>query len=318
MHAMRILKALIFVLAASMAGEALADDCKLQQIASLDMTVTKDGRILIPISLDDTPRLVVPDTGGVVGMLGNGIPAELGLKATPIRGGEVYVGSGQKPTHFVTIPSLKIGPDEAKYTEFILVDWADDAEHSVGTVGGDILRNFDIDIDFAANKFNLFSQDHCDGKVVYWARSYTDADVQIDHHAHITVTMSLDGHDVEALIDTGTNVTMVSETFAKRTFGIDASSPGVETIPDGSGILHRYKFKSLSVSGLSMPDPEIVIMPDVMAQQSQADINARKMQGHEDAVEGPSLILGTDVLRHLHIYIAYKEKKIYVTAAGAH
>jgi hypothetical protein len=30
------------------------------------------------------------------------------------------------------------------------------------------------------------------------------------------------------------------------------------------------------------------------------------------------LILGMGILRQLHIYIAYREKKLYVTAASAH
>jgi hypothetical protein len=30
------------------------------------------------------------------------------------------------------------------------------------------------------------------------------------------------------------------------------------------------------------------------------------------------MLLGMDVLSKLHLYIAYKERKIYLTAAGAH
>ena len=29
------------------------------------------------------------------------------------------------------------------------------------------------------------------------------------------------------------------------------------------------------------------------------------------------MLIGMNVLRHLHIYIAYKEQKIYITPAGA-
>jgi hypothetical protein len=32
---------------------------------------------------------------------------------------------------------------------------------------------------------------------------------------------------------------------------------------------------------------------------------------------GSDLILGTDVLRHMHLYIAYGEKRLYITAAQA-
>jgi hypothetical protein len=29
------------------------------------------------------------------------------------------------------------------------------------------------------------------------------------------------------------------------------------------------------------------------------------------------MLIGMNVLRHLHIYVAYKEQKIYITPAGA-
>jgi hypothetical protein len=36
--------------------------------------------------------------------------------------------------------------------------------------------------------------------------------------------------------------------------------------------------------------------------------------GHSD----PTIILGMGILRQLHLYIAYREKNLYVTPASAH
>ncbi len=40
--------------------------------------------------------------------------------------------------------------------------------HVVGVIGTDLLGKFDVDLDIAHKKLNLFSPDHCKGQVVYW------------------------------------------------------------------------------------------------------------------------------------------------------
>jgi hypothetical protein len=49
--------------------------------------------------------------------------------------------------------------------------------------------------------------------------------------------------------------------------------------------------------------PDIVLIPD-----RESKVGA----------SGPKMLLGMNVLRHLHLYIAYGEHKLYVTPATAH
>lgn len=319
---MRRLLAGIAFASASLLSAAHAQDCKLVEIASLDAKPARDGRVLLPITLDDTPHLLFMDTGSEIGMLSTSVVDQLGLKLQRINNGMTfYRFSGDSMTHYVSISSLKIGPDEAKYTAFLVADWSNEDPASDGVLGTDILKNFDLDLDFAANKLNLFSQDHCDGKVVYWAREYAVLDADIDKTGGITVAMTLDGHDVKAIVDTGTALTTLNETDAKRDFGIDPTSPGMETLTDARGIkYYRYRFKSLSMGSVTMPNPLIFILPDAAGAAARRDVTEQKLQGYQGigAYRGPAIILGTDALRHLHLYVAYREHKIYVTAADAH
>ncbi|HEY2067995.1 MAG TPA: retroviral-like aspartic protease family protein [Rhizomicrobium sp.] len=319
---MRVLCAACFLLATLTAAQAEAQtqDCALKRIASLDMTALPDGRFTIPVMMNDSPRAVMPDTGSPIGELNEALAHELNLTERKIlEAQDVYSDNGDRADHFANLPSLKIGPDEARYTQFIIGKWT----HAPfdGILGSDILRNFDVDLDFAANKFNLFSQDHCAGKVVYWAGSYTDTPATIAHDGHIHVIMSLDGHDVDAIIDTGATWTVLNATDARQLFGIDASSPGMESIPDVDGMkAYRYRFKSLSLAGVAMPSPHIIIIPDGAALASDRSLRANRQETYQQdtIVRSPPLVLGMDVLRHLHLYIAYKEQKIYATAADAH
>ncbi|HTQ15587.1 MAG TPA: retropepsin-like aspartic protease [Rhizomicrobium sp.] len=309
---------------AAAAGAAQAQDCTLKEIVSLPMQQPATERVIVPVTIDDTPRVMIVDTGAPLGILDATVADELGIKRRAIPPGYDFLDiNGGRAKEFATVPSLKIGPEEAKRTDFLVEQWSGDLpEHFAGTLGGDILRNFDADFDFAAGKLNLFSQDHCDGKVVYWAKSYTDADFQLVRDGNIELTMSLDGHDVDAVLDTGSPTTIVNESFVKSALGVDTSSPGIETTPgrDGAPAIYRYRFKSLTVAGVSMPNPVLMIFPDAIARASERELDSQKLQSSpvDEGVRGPQLVLGLDALRQLHLYIAYREKKIYITAADAH
>jgi predicted aspartyl protease len=315
-----------FAISAWFVASASAQQCQLKRIASLDITIDPNGGILIPVSLDDSRHMMLMDTGAPLGILPASVVQELGLKHQPMPPTMSFYGAtGTGPSQFTIVPSLKIGPDEARYTDFLVMGSPDDPPAGFdGTIGLDILHNFDLDLDFASNKLNLFSPDHCEGKVVYWAPTYTDAPMSLRGDGHISITVSLDGHDVDGVLDTGTSNTILSLTAAKQVFGLDAASPGVETVNVGSGPgqqqFLRYRFKSLSISGITVNNPLIILLPDEIARQSQKDLDEQKMQGYQGRtnIHAPHLVLGTDILRHLHLYIAFKEQKIYATAADAH
>ena len=57
-----------------------------------------------------------------------------------------------------------------------------------------------------------------------------------------------------------------------------------------------YPFKTMNFGNVTVNRPHIVIVPDQMYKQTD-------------------LILGEGILRQLHMYIAYKEKKLYLTPA---
>jgi predicted aspartyl protease len=307
----------VFVLALSLS--AAQADCGLQKMAGFDMHGLDNGRIEVPVDIDGASYLVLLDTGAPIGILDAATAGELGLKISTMRDGTVfYSASGASPTQYTIVPSLKLGPSEAKYTQFLIGTFTGWPPHFAGTVGSDLLKNFDLDIDFNAQKVNLFSQDHCEGKVVYWTAFFNSAPLEIDHYGALTVDVILDGQPIRAQIDTGSPHTILNETVSKQIFGIDTTSPGIEKLGGDDGF--RYKFKSLAFAGIAMAAPRIFIQPDMVASASRRDLLDSKLQGYQgrEPIRSAQLILGTDILRRLHVYIAYKEKKIYLTAADAH
>ncbi len=314
------MKGILLALAVACApGVVHAEDCSLKQMASLDMVGASESRIVIPVIVDGTPRKFLVDTGGAYSEISDALVTELGLHKQAISG-EVYSVSGTVLRTAVTVPSLLIGPNEAKGVH-LLVD-ADMDDGIDGIISPDLLQIFDVDIDVANKKLNLFSPDHCEGKVVYWAHAYSEASFKLKDGFHITFDAALDDQVMSAIMDTGSSQTWLSAYNANRLFSVDASAPDVEKADFtlGNAPVFRRRFQSLSVSGLKVQNPMVYIRPAVDEKAFNTEHTGKNVH---DAIYGYSLetlplIFGMNIISKLHVYIAYKEHKLYVTAAGAH
>jgi len=173
---------------------AHADPCGLTKMASFDMQGLADGRIEIPITIADKPFLVMVDTGAPLGILDGDVADQAGLKRQKVPGQyEFYSMSGAGPTQFAIVPSLKLGQSEAQRTDFLIGIFGGRPDNLAGTIGADLLKNFDVELDFENRTMNLFSQDHCEGKVVYWAPFFNTAPAEINGDGHIVIRAMLDG-----------------------------------------------------------------------------------------------------------------------------
>lgn len=299
---------------------ALAQDCTLKQVVSYDITDGPNGEIFVPITINGTDRLFLVDTGGVYTILNQGTIAEMGLTPQTVSGVEVYGFRGYRYTTGVTIDTLKIGPIESKYFK-VLVGPGSGQQGNLkvaGILGPDILMNFDVEFDFAAKKMKLYSQDHCPGKVVHWAQNFAEVSFDIKDGTRIQFPMTLDGTDFQVMMDTGSTQTLMTTRLAKRA-DVDTDTPGVELSPSDPKEF-RYRFKSLSVKGVSIDNPLIYVYRDLMEERFRKEHPEKQ---RNDPIYGIKLtpspvILGLNVIRKLHVYISYKEEKLYITAADAH
>jgi hypothetical protein len=202
------------------------------------------------------------------------------------------------------------------------------SKYADGVLAGDLLMLFDVEFDFAKRKLNLFSQDHCPGKVVYWTQTgYAEipfhlANGPISTNDHIDFNMTLDGHELSTDLDTGSSWTWLRRKAASRVFGLEDTSPGMQRdprSPDDSPLFVK-KFGLLELGGVAVKNPDIQIVTD---HADDAFRMAHSEKSRDDPVYGArfsleDLTLGMNVISKLHLYIAYKEHKIFVTAADAH
>jgi predicted aspartyl protease len=290
----------------SSAAQAEEQKCQLLQVAKLDMSTDLSGRVNVPMMVGNQPVNLLIDTGGFVSTLTRYTVEKLGLHPeSAFRPLERYYG-GEIVSQYVTAHDVML--DRLKGDRFMFFVMSNDRDlpDVGGTLAPDILRAYDADFDFANGAFRLFSKEHCEGKVVYWTQQpYGRVAFHIDESGHMVVPVVLDGKEVRASIDTGAADTVASFDRVTSKFDLDEKSPGMTLLRGANAERprYRYPFKTLTFDDVTVSNPDITLVPDRQSKMGTADM---------------TIILGMNVIRRLHVYIAYGEQYIYVTPATAH
>ncbi|HUJ47419.1 MAG TPA: aspartyl protease family protein [Rhizomicrobium sp.] len=295
---------------AARADEHAQPSCALQSMASLDTQTLPNGEIAVPATLNDTPALLAVDTGSIYSSISEEAAVEQGahVQFSP------YIGSfmnGVSTNAFTVLNSFAVGPlrSPKKWSVAIAPDQMLPASIS-GYLGPDVMRAYDVEFDFYHGKFNLFAHTNCAG-AVYWTHDAAAVvPMKVADDGHIVVDATLDGKPVTILLDTGSPSSVMSVEAAEKLFGIakdDQRLKFVRSISLNGGSdtpFYSFPFSSLSFGAITVANPKIQLIP-----QENFDPH-----GRQDA----QIVLGMSVLRQLHLYVAYDQKMLYLSAAEAH
>jgi predicted aspartyl protease len=311
----------MLILATAQTGAgAKTEECqRLRQIASLDMTLTDDGRILVPVGIENAQKYFMIDTGAPASVISPEVVAEIGLK-TRVLPQDAFVNfQGRTLRESAVIDTVVIGGLKAKQVRMLVSPDILDSEHTLaGLIGADMLIHNDVELDFKAKKLNLFSQEHCRGRVIYWpATAVAVVPIKVEASGHITFSVKLDGKPVEALLDTGATDTLLEIDVARGTFGIDLgdeNTPQIAPGTDNSPPYYLHKFDTLDFDGVAISHPKIVIYKDEAKKRAKASPSLGSRIASVDSSGGfTNMIVGINLMRYLHIYIAYGEQTMYIT-----
>ena len=293
------------------AQAATTSNCQRYRLASLPMSYDRAMRPLIPAKINgvDVPFLV--DTGGIDSELSAETVEKMNLSKTLLEWeARVYNVKGEAKKYKTKADTFSMGAMSATSWPF-LVSAQNDIAIGGSEVGGllapDIMVKYDVEFDFGANKFNIFSYDDCPGRVVYWTQQPYVAipfHMNADSAYHIYATAKLDGETVDVMIDSGASISNVTDANLSRVLPAKQDPARIKTLDNmGDGFI--YRFHSLDLNGLKVQDPEILVIPEKLGAINNMDR------------ANPVVVLGDTVLRNLHTYIAYREKVLYITPADA-
>jgi predicted aspartyl protease len=274
--------------------------CGPERLAELPITM-KSGHLTIPARVNGKDVSLGIDTGGPYSSL---------TPAAARRIGNV----GHRD-------DLRIGDLQR---DRVYMGWMESFPGVDGLIAPDVLVNYDLEIDFGGGMVRLFRPHPCAGRAVTWTGSYAVMPFTLTDDGHVRVSVMLDGQILNAILDTGSPISVLSMQDAGRMFGLGPDSANLAKVrtvsglwsnrslaPYTSGIWNRpsravsaysYPFKTFIMGGMTLADPPIELT------------EGRNFLGHDFA----TLLLGNDVLSRFHFTIAYRERNIYITDTGVH
>jgi hypothetical protein len=308
---------------------ASADGCKLSQVASLALATAADGEPVLPVKIDGTPVNLRLDLNEPFSFLTSGAAAQLKLAPADAKNAPeiVFRERAEKRGIFtgdvsvVTVPEMAAGPLTVRNQGVYSASGVTFANGISGGLGLDILGHYDIELDLAKNRLNLFDPDHCPGQVVYWTHQPVGiVDIEAMPGGTFHYSFSLDGKEIGAFITPENPQTLLAFPTAHEEFALTHESKGV--VPAGTsataGALYRYPFKSLDANGLGLANPAVYLSGDEnndMVCDSKAH---ERGINHGYRCRGDAgLKIGLHELRALHLFFDFSEKKLYVSAANA-
>lgn len=277
---MRIVGAIALLLAAT---TAQAEPCR----PLADWTLEPDwfGGMTVPVRIGDRPLALLVDTGGVRSMLTASTVSDLGLARRPIRGERVTLYGRAQVTQWVHIDSAGLPP------AFYVMPDARVPYALNGTLAPDFLSRFDVAFDFARARMRLFAPGAC-------AASDAIA-LAPDPSRHLIVGVELDGQVIPAMLDTGASRTDFSLETARRLFGAMLKEEPADRADCEPG-LATHPFRSLTIGGVRIAEPDLVLVPDAIGGRPPAS---------------PRLVLGMGILRRLQLTVFYSRGRIAVAPA---
>lgn len=351
----KILAALVALLGLNSA--ALAQSCSLPSLAdSVDLKPLPNSDLMtVPVAVNGTPKQFLLDIGTNPTEISQAAVAQLGLpentKLTEDIGaagqgsymsagggnlskltngglGNVSVrdvrdklGGNQTP---VRIASFTVGGATGQHLMFLVANDAEmgKSEPYDGLMTGDFFKQYDVELDFGNKQLNYLTPTRCTDpdKVVFWAHSNVAViPITMTDSGKISVPVSVQGHQISAVIDTSSSRTMMRRDVAELIVGLKADTPDMMPsgdLKDGKGQpVYAHTFSQISFAGgVTANNVPALILTNNLTHEINSGMELGSWARSGDA-KLPDLTLGMDVLHQLHLYVVYGQKNLYVTAA---
>ena len=168
-----------------------------------------------------------------------------------------------------------------------------------GLLGADSLSDFDIDLDLPRHQMTFYQRQSCETAAPNWTGPYISVSTGRSRGEHLFFPAQLDGHRLTAVIDTGSQVTVLA-TASARALGVtneqlskdrSVTTQGVAGEPRSARV---HRFARLEIGSLIVRNPEVVV----------ADLN----------LNDADILLGVDFLRSRRLWLSYGSRRIFLSS----
>jgi predicted aspartyl protease len=167
-----------------------------------------------------------------------------------------------------------------------------------GVLGADVLSSFDVDLDLPHHRILFYKRQSCPSAAPAWTEPYATIAAGRSRSDHLFFPVRLDGRRIDALFDSGAQLSVLSASAA-RAFGVtDAAlahdrSITMRGVAGEQASSHIHRFSQLEIGGEVVRAPEFVV---TNVKLGDAD-----------------LVLGINFLMSRRIWLSYGSQQIFLS-----
>lgn len=295
----------LLLLAACQGGAPGGGACTVQWHSTLPV-VMRNALAVVPGRINGEAVGLGVDSGAPHTVVTPELVAALDLRPDPGMsarriggvGGNAYSQVvGVASLQFAGVTYHKIDVDAASLGELGHKDMA-----VSGLIGEDLLSRYDVGFDIGHREISFYTVRGCDSVAPPWGAA-TPIPVHLSDQNHLVFPLELDGHRLNAVLDTGAGNSLLLQNGA-ATLGLTPDRTAQDRIVAGEGIGERktadrlHRFATLQVGGETIRDPQIVVS--------------------DYSEPGVDLILGMPFIRDRQVFVSHATAQMFVRSnAGA-
>lgn len=254
-------------------------------------------------TINGTPAELLVDTGAYATVMTRTGTERRGLRLYDT--GERATGiGGTSPIYATKVEEFTVGPIRAGLSSMPVLGTFGDSPSYEGILGAPALFQTDMELSLATKELTFFVPEKCGNTFLgYWGGNAQDIPLRRhnQHHMNPHFAVKINGVELEAMIDTGAVVSLISTDGARRA-GIAYDTPdvkrGVDLVGVGSYTTSRWL---ATVKSFQIGD-EVVQNADIAVENS--------------GMGGADVTLGADFLRAHRVLFAMSQNKLYFSYVG--
>ncbi len=289
---------------------ALAEDkpagCVYVEVAKLPVKYAGPNlQATIPGTTNGKPARMLMDTGAEISALTETYAEKLDLNLQSTGRWVTGIG-GDARLYNARVDEMTVGPTRAGVSTMRVIGATGGKPAFDVVVGAPFLLQADLEMNLADREIKFFRPQNCkDSFLGYWKDAHV---TEIEYNWRTTrgpnphFTVQLNGHPLDAMIDSGADTTVI-ELDAARRAGLRLDAPDVKKLGNIAGVGEsKVAYWSAHFDKLVIGDENIL----------DARIGVMESQGDRNV----DIMLGRDFLRQHRVLFAKSQKKLYISYIG--
>jgi predicted aspartyl protease len=292
-----------------------ASQCDARPAGELDIH-RRGEQAFVTIAVNGKNLNLLLDTGDFVTSLTPeaatrlALPAssEPGLQMTGIGGAYVapvveaadvqYLGEHVSNVPFPVLPGSEFRPEE----------------HIDGLFGANFLSAYEVEMDFPAGKLRFYRHNAgCGSTGPAWVAQATRLTATNAGHDLLLIPVSINGVELNAMIDTGSEDTSITRDAAQALGLTDAAMRGDQQITEqglGESTERLHRFDSISIGSATFARPVLAV--DDQESPIEANVATQTAAAMPVPHRGVDVILGANFLFQKRIFVAYDRGEVMI------